>query len=203
MLAMTKMISDMKKIYASINYSNILSSLATSRGHNDQASHRAFPVGLYLGAALLLVMALVPVSVQAEVSAESENKTKEAVKNTGNSDKVATRSPVDSAQVAPAPYEGISERPVSASERVIKAEQWELVRDGESILALPALNAVVNNWLKEKDKRIEIQYPGGEEGEFWVHQFIDWLVALGIPSDRMVTVRGSGADDIIRLNLIK
>ena len=148
-------------------------------------------------------MALVPVSVQAEASAVAGNTTKEAVKNSENSDKVAVPSAADTGRVSTAPYEGLAERPVSASEWVVKAEQWELARDGESILALPALNAVVNNWLKEKDKMIEVQYPGGEEGEFWVHQFIDWLVALGIPSDRMVTVRGSGADDIIRLNLIK
>ena len=200
---MTKMISDMKKIYSSINYSDILSSQATSRGHNNLALYRAFPAGLHLGAVLLFVVAFAPVSVQAEVTAESGNKTKEAVKSTGNSDKVVTQSRADSAQVTTAPNVGLSERPVGASEWVIKAEQWELVGEGESILALPALNALVNNWLKETDKLIEVQYPGGEEGDFWVHQFIDWLVALGIPSDRIVTVRGSGADDIIRLNLIK
>jgi len=199
---MTKMISDMKKLYTPINYSNILSSQTIGRGQN-QALHGLFPAGLYLGAILILVMALMPVGVQAETTPVSGNKTKEAVKSTGNSDKVAVPSRDGAAEVPTAPFEGLSERSVSTSEWVVKAEQWELVRDGESILALPALNALVNNWLKEKDKLIEVQYPGGEEGEFWVHQFIDWLVALGIPSDRIVTVRGSGADDIIRLNLIK
>ena len=199
---MTKMISDMKKLYQVINYLNIIRSLAISRG-NHLALHRSHPSGLNLGVALIFVMALVSFGVQAESSAVSGNKTKEAVKSTQNSDKVAVPSRAAGAQVSTVPYEELSERSASASEWIIKAEQWELVRDGESILALPALNAVVNNWLKEKDKLIEIQYPGGEEGEFWVHQLIDWLVALGIPSDRMVTVRGSGADDIIRLNLVK
>jgi hypothetical protein len=199
---MTKMISDMKKLYKSINYLNILSSLVFVRGHN-QALHGPFPAGLYLGATLILVVLLVPVSVQAETPPVAGTKTKEAVKSTGNSDKVAVPSGAGAAEVPTAPYAGLSQRSVSTSEWVVKAEQWELVRDGESVLALPALNTLVNNWLKEKDKLIEVQYPGGEEGEFWVHQFIDWLVALGIPSDRIVTVRGSGADDIIRLNLIK
>jgi len=196
------MISDMKKLYTSINYLNILSALTIDRGHN-QVLHCFFPAGLKLGATLILVMALVPVGVQAETASVAGNKTKEAVKSTGNSDKVAVPSRTGTAEVSTAPYEGLSQRSVSTSEWVVKAEQWELVRDGESVLALPALNTVVNNWLKEKDKLIEVQYPGGEEGEFWVHQFIDWLVALGIPSDRIVTVRGSGADDIIRLDLIK
>ena len=199
---MTKMISDMKKRYLPIHYSNTFSSLVIGRVHKPARLY-PYPVCQYLAAALICIMALLPVSVQAEASAVAGNTTKEAVKNSENSDKVAVPSAADTGRVSTAPYEGLAERPVSASEWVVKAEQWELARDGESILALPALNAVVNNWLKEKDKMIEVQYPGGEEGEFWVHQFIDWLVALGIPSDRMVTVRGSGADDIIRLNLIK
>jgi len=195
---MTKMISDMKKIYSSIDYTCISRSRVISLGHY-LASPRNFPACLYLGVVMTLGMVLLPFSVHAEAPAVSGTKTKEAVKNTANSDKVATSSSVDAAQVSTV----VSERSASASEWVIKAEQWELVRDGESILALPALNTLVNNWLKDKDKLIEVQYPGGEEGEFWVHQLIDWLVALGIPSDRLVTVRGSGADDIIRLNLIK
>ena len=86
---------------------------------------------------------------------------------------------------------------------LLHAEQWELARSGESILSLPVLNKVINTWLQDKDKQIEIQYPGGEEGEFWVQQLSDWLVSLGVPSDRMVTVPGSGADDVIKFALIK
>ncbi|VAW54577.1 hypothetical protein MNBD_GAMMA05-2327 [hydrothermal vent metagenome] len=83
------------------------------------------------------------------------------------------------------------------------AEQWELARTGESVLALPELNKLINTWLGDKNKIIEIRYPGGEEGEFWVQSLSDWLVSLGIPSDRMVTVPGSGSDDMIKFALIK
>jgi len=86
---------------------------------------------------------------------------------------------------------------------VLHAEQWELTRSGESVLSLPVLNQVMNAWLLDKEKKIEIQYPGGEEGEFWVQQLSDWLVSLGIPSGRMVIVPGSGADDMIKFDLIK
>lgn len=86
---------------------------------------------------------------------------------------------------------------------VLHAEQWELTRSGESLLASPVLNAVINAWLQDKQKKIEIQYPGGEEGEFWVQELVYWLVSLGIPSDYMVTTPGSGAGDVIRFNLIK
>lgn len=85
----------------------------------------------------------------------------------------------------------------------LRAEQWEFARSGESVLSLPVLNSLINAWLLDKQKMIEIQYPGGEEGEFWVHELSDWLVSLGIPSNHMVIVPGSGADDVIKFNLIK
>ena len=83
------------------------------------------------------------------------------------------------------------------------AEQWELTRSGESILSLPVLKKVTTAWLQDKHKIIEIQYPGGEEGEFWVQELMDWLVSLGIPSSRMLAVPGSGADDVIKFALVK
>ena len=84
----------------------------------------------------------------------------------------------------------------------LNAEQWELARSGESMLAAPILNKVAVSWLKNRDKVIEIQYPGGEEGEFWVQELMDWLVALGIPTEKMLSTPGSGADDVIKLSLV-
>ena len=85
----------------------------------------------------------------------------------------------------------------------LHAEQWELARSGETILSLPVLKQVVGAWLADKQKVIEIRYPGGEDGEFWVQELTDWLVSLGIPSDNMVTTPGSGADDVIKFKIIK
>jgi hypothetical protein len=85
----------------------------------------------------------------------------------------------------------------------LHAEQWELARSGETILSLPVLNQVVRAWLAEKQKMIEIRYPGGEDGELWVQQLTDWLVSLGIPSKYLVTTPGSGADDVIKFNIVK
>lgn len=90
-----------------------------------------------------------------------------------------------------------------AKDWALSAEQWELARSGEYILSLPVIKALINTWLLDKQKKIEIQYPGGEEGEFWVQELTDWLVSLGIPSSHMVVVAGSGAGDMIKFNLIK
>ncbi len=88
-------------------------------------------------------------------------------------------------------------------ESILYAEQWELARSGESLLSSPALKKVISSWLQDKDKVIEIRYPGGEEGELWVQELMDWLVSLGIPSDQMSALPGSGADDVIKFALIK
>lgn len=96
--------------------------------------------------------------------------------------------------------------PVSTKEVtdwVLKAELWELTRSGEALLSVPVLNTVINAWLQDKQKKIEIQYPGGEEGEFWVQELADWLVSLGIPSADIVTTPGSGADDMVKFDLIQ
>jgi len=85
----------------------------------------------------------------------------------------------------------------------LHAEQWEHARTGESILSLPVLNQLINTWLQDKHRKIEVRYPGGEEGEFWVQELTDWLVSLGIPSNHIVIIPGSGADDMIKFALIK
>lgn len=85
---------------------------------------------------------------------------------------------------------------------LLHAEQWELSRHGERILAINGIAETVRSWMTDQNQRIELQYPGGEEGELWVHELMDWLVALGVPSDRFVTVPGSGQEDIIRLRTI-
>ncbi len=91
----------------------------------------------------------------------------------------------------------------TAATWTLYAEQWELARSGETILSLPVINQLIKTWLSDKQKKIEIHYPGGEDGEFWVQELTDWLVSLGIPSKYMVISPGSGADDMIKFNLIK
>lgn len=91
----------------------------------------------------------------------------------------------------------------TTDESVLTAEQWERGRSGDTILQLPAVRTVVDDWLSDTGRVIEIRYPGGEEGEFWVHELADWLVALGIPADSLVMSPGSGAGDVISFQLIR
>jgi hypothetical protein len=85
----------------------------------------------------------------------------------------------------------------------LRAEQWELSRNGERLLAIEGMSEIVEAWSSDTRQQIELQYPGGEEGELWVYQLRDWLVALGIPSKNLVAVPGSGRADVIRLQVIR
>ena len=100
-------------------------------------------------------------------------------------------------------FAGVSAEQLPQEELQLRAEQWELARNGEQLLQQPVLNKVVNTWLLKKGYKIELRYPGGEEGELWVEELKDWLISLGIPSKYLVTVRGSGEADIIIFKIIK
>ncbi|MCW8854512.1 MAG: hypothetical protein OQK72_07405 [Gammaproteobacteria bacterium] len=85
----------------------------------------------------------------------------------------------------------------------ISYEQWEISRHGEKLLKLPELTDLVRLWTENTQKVLEMHYPGGEEGELWVQELMDWLIALGVPSSSMQTVPGSGNEDIIKIVLIQ
>lgn len=98
---------------------------------------------------------------------------------------------------------GFSSAYAAPAEIKLQAEQWELSRNGEGLLRLDGMAELVNSWSANPGQQIELQYPGGEEGELWVYQLMDWLVALGIPSESLVAVPGSGQGDVIRMRVIK
>lgn len=91
----------------------------------------------------------------------------------------------------------------SNNEIILRAEQWEAARAGERLLALPALQQLVNTWASRPRQKIELRYPGGEEGELWVEELMDWLVSLGVAAKYMSAVPGSGEADVIRFEIIQ
>ena len=83
----------------------------------------------------------------------------------------------------------------------IHSEQWDMPRHGETLIKQQQLGKMIRLWAAQPDSRIDISYPGGEAGELWVQELMDWLVALGVPSDAMLSSPGSGGEDIINLVL--
>jgi len=85
----------------------------------------------------------------------------------------------------------------------LRAESWDIPRHGETLLSVPELSKVMQKWMTDSSRKIELRYPGGEEGELWVEELKDWFVSLGVPSANIQLVPGSNAEDIINIVIIK
>jgi len=84
----------------------------------------------------------------------------------------------------------------------LRAETWDVPRHGEALLKDPELSSVMQKWMLNPQQKIELRYPGGEEGELWVEELKDWFVSLGVPSHMIQLSPGSNAEDIINIVLI-
>ena len=85
---------------------------------------------------------------------------------------------------------------------VVTAEQWAIPRHGERVLKMPGVKKIMNLWHKKPQQMIEISYPGGEDGELWLTELKDWLIALGVSSANIKSIAGSGSKDIIKLAVV-
>ena len=87
---------------------------------------------------------------------------------------------------------------VTAQNYVLDSDTWARPRSARAVAMMPSVKQVVQDWMRTREKRIEIRYPGGEVGNLWALELRDWLVALGIPS-AVITLRvGSpNADELL------
>lgn len=85
----------------------------------------------------------------------------------------------------------------------LTAEQWAIPRHGERIIKMPEIKKLMNLWHENPQQLIEVSYPGGENGELWLTELKDWLIALGVSSANIKSIAGSGSKDVIKLTVIK
>ncbi len=84
----------------------------------------------------------------------------------------------------------------------IDAEQWQRPRHGERVSRFPGLADAVREWMSSPQTLILIRYPGGENGQLWSQELRDWLVALGVPSNRIRLRAGLPYGDRLLLTVI-
>ncbi|MDQ7074979.1 MAG: hypothetical protein Q9O24_07465 [Gammaproteobacteria bacterium] len=84
----------------------------------------------------------------------------------------------------------------------ITAEQWSQPRSGERVMALPAIEPLLQGWRDDPTQRIEVLYPGGESGVLWAKELQDWLVALGTPSAQIQIRVGSQAANRLQIKIL-
>jgi len=96
------------------------------------------------------------------------------------------------------------------SAEIITADAWARPRSGDSLVQMPALKRTVRDYLgqnggqsggyrNQRDQRILIRHPRGEEGVLWAEELRSWLIALGIPSTDIALSPESTRIDAIEL----
>jgi hypothetical protein len=66
---------------------------------------------------------------------------------------------------------------------------------------MESLAATVRALNRDAGLTLIIGHPGGEEGSLWAHELRSWLVALGLPSQRIQLVSGSRYGDALELRV--
>lgn len=79
---------------------------------------------------------------------------------------------------------------------------WPKVRSAESVMALPALKRTVMRFDEQESAGIVIRYPGGDLGNAWAFEVRDWLISLGVASRHIVLEPGSGAADVLAIEVV-
>jgi hypothetical protein len=84
----------------------------------------------------------------------------------------------------------------------LSADQWALSRSGDTLIRLAPVRAAMADWLATPDTRILIQYSGSDAASLWAGELQDWLVALGVPADRIEKhVSADQAEDAVTLEV--
>jgi hypothetical protein len=83
----------------------------------------------------------------------------------------------------------------------LSADSWARPRDGQAVASMQPLPEAIAEWSADTAQHLVIHYPGGEDGQLWAFELRSWLVALGVPQDKLELVAGSQQADRIEIEL--
>ena len=89
------------------------------------------------------------------------------------------------------------------SDYILSAADWARPRTGEYVVQLPAVRDAVQALDRVPGSSLVIRFPGGEDGTLMAHELKDWLVALGLASDRIRLSQGLGQGGVVVLQVRK
>ena len=85
--------------------------------------------------------------------------------------------------------------PVTLLEMPLRYQDWPQRRSGHAVLELDPVRAVLSVFSEEGGQNVIVRHPGGDSGNAWAHEFMEWLVALGVPAHFITLEPGSGGAD--------
>ncbi len=82
-------------------------------------------------------------------------------------------------------------------------QDWPRTRTGRIVMAIPAIQAIRQQFEQTANSQIVIRYPGGDLGNAWAFDVRSWLIALGIASTDIVLEPGSDSANTLVFDLQK
>lgn len=80
---------------------------------------------------------------------------------------------------------------------VLSADTWNQPRSAAMVIQLPPVRAAVAAWAQAPEARkLILLHAGGEAGSLWAQELQGWLVALGVPADRIESRPGAKAGEL-------
>ncbi|MDH5447010.1 MAG: hypothetical protein OEY52_15795 [Gammaproteobacteria bacterium] len=90
---------------------------------------------------------------------------------------------------------------VAASTYTLTHEQWSIPKDAVSILKMSGLKSVLIDFNKSSSSKLQIIYPGGDEGTLWASELQAWFVSFGVPARQIELRPGSRENNIIEMRV--
>lgn len=84
---------------------------------------------------------------------------------------------------------------------VLTQAQWGGVTRASQVVALDPLRQAIQAFDARPGARLVVVHNGGEDGLFWASDLEGWLVALGVPTDRIVDRIGAIQPGRIQLQI--
>lgn len=85
----------------------------------------------------------------------------------------------------------------------LSAVDWTRPRSSEYVVQLPAVRDAMQALDRAPGSVLVIRFPGGEDGTLMAHELKDWLVALGLSSERISLSQGLGQGGVVVLQVRK
>ena len=82
-------------------------------------------------------------------------------------------------------------------------EQWSVPRSVEVILDMPPVRTAINEFNQSEQSHLRLHYPGGDMGSLWIHELKSWLVALGVPENRIESIPGTQEKMTVKLEVVQ
>lgn len=96
---------------------------------------------------------------------------------------------------------GTCAKAASAAQWTLTRAQWSGVTSVAQVVEVEPLRAAIAAFDATPGSRLVVIHNGGEDGLFWAANLKGWLVALGVPSARIVDRIEAISPDKIRLQV--